>query len=147
MVSSKPLNYNGNLIENFSLVFKEGKIVEYTAEKGQEVLQKLIETDEGSCYLGEVALVPYDSPISRLNILFFNTLFDENASCHLAFGKAYPVCIQNGENMSKAELTQLGVNDSLVHEDFMIGTADLEITGTTARGETVAIFKQGNFVF
>lgn len=147
VVSSKPLNYNGNLIENFSLVFKEGKIVEYTAEKGQEVLQKLIETDEGSCYLGEVALVPYDSPISRLNILFFNTLFDENASCHLAFGRAYPVCIQNGENMSKAELTQLGVNDSLVHEDFMIGTADLEITGTTARGETVAIFKQGNFVF
>lgn len=146
VVSSKPLNYNGNLIDDFTLVFKEGKIVEYSAKKGQEVLQKLIETDEGSCYLGEVALVPYDSPISRLNILFYNTLFDENASCHLAIGKAYPVCIEDGENMNKEELAKFGVNDSLVHEDFMIGTADLEIIGTTAAGEKVTVFKNGNFV-
>lgn len=147
VVSSKPLNYNGSLIEDFSLKFKEGRIIEYTAAKGQEVLAKLIETDEGSGYLGEVALVPYDSPISRLNLLFYNTLFDENASCHLAIGKAYPVCIKNSENMSGEELVQAGVNDSLVHEDFMIGTADLEITGTTVTGEKIAIFKAGNFAF
>lgn len=147
VVSSKPLNYNGNLIDDFTLVFKDGKIVEYTAKRGQEVLQKLIETDEGSCYLGEVALVPHDSPISRLNILFYNTLFDENASCHLAIGKAYPVCIEDGENMNKEELAKFGVNDSLVHEDFMIGTADLEIIGITAAGEEVTVFKNGNFVF
>ena len=90
MVSTKPLNYNGNLIEDFSLRFKEGKIIDFTAEKGYETLKNIIETDEGSYYLGEVALVPYDSPISNLNILFYNTLFDENASCHFAFGKAYP---------------------------------------------------------
>nr|WP_092072520.1 aminopeptidase [Dendrosporobacter quercicolus]NSL48520.1 aminopeptidase [Dendrosporobacter quercicolus DSM 1736]SDM43310.1 aminopeptidase II. Metallo peptidase. MEROPS family M29 [Dendrosporobacter quercicolus] len=147
VVSSKPLNYNGNLIEEFTLKFKNGKVVEYTAAQGQEILTKLIETDEGSHYLGEVALVPYHSPISRLNLLFYNTLFDENASCHLAIGKAYPVCIKNGENMSPEELAQAGVNDSLVHEDFMIGTADLEITGVTAAGEKIAIFKEGNFAF
>ncbi|KUO52746.1 MAG: peptidase M29 [Desulfitibacter sp. BRH_c19] len=145
VVSSIPLNYNGNLIEGFSLTFKNGKIVDFNAKKGQEVLKKLIETDEGSCYLGEVALVPYDSPISNTKILFYNTLFDENASCHLAIGKAYPVCIQNGENMSKEELTKLGVNDSIVHEDFMIGTEDLEILGTTVDGKEISIFKNGNF--
>lgn len=145
VVSSKPLNYNGNLIENFSLTFKAGKIVEYKAEKGKEILKNLIETDEGSCYLGEVALVPYDSPISNSNILFFNTLFDENASCHLAIGKAYPVCVKNGENMSKEDLNVLGVNDSLVHVDFMIGTEDLEIIGLTAAGKEIPVFKNGNF--
>ncbi len=147
VVSSKPLNYNGNLIEQFSLTFKEGKIVDYTAQQGREILKKLIETDEGSCYLGEVALVPYDSPISKSNILFYNTLFDENASCHLAIGKAYPVCIKNGTNMSKEQLAKNGVNDSLVHQDFMIGTADLEITGTTTAGEEIPVFKNGNFTF
>lgn len=147
VVSSKPLNYNGNLIEDFTLTFKDGKVVEYSAGKGAEMLKKLVETDEGASYLGEVALVPYASPISQSNILFFNTLFDENASCHLAFGKAYPVCIDGGENMSKEELTKSGVNDSLVHEDFMIGTADLEITGVTGDGREVPVFKQGNFAF
>ncbi len=147
VVSSKPLNYNGNLIENFSLTFKDGKIVDFSAKNGYEILKKLIETDEGSCYLGEVALVPYDSPISKSNILFFNTLFDENASCHLAIGKAYPVCIKNGENMSTEELEKLGVNDSLVHEDFMIGTEDLQITGITAEGKEIPVFKDGNFAF
>lgn len=143
--SSKPLHYNGNLIDKFSLTFKAGKIVDFQAEKGYEILKKLIETDEGSCYLGEVALVPFDSPISTANILFYNTLFDENASCHLAIGKAYPVCIKGGEIMTKQEMNEFGVNDSLVHEDFMIGTQDLEIIGITASGEEITVFKQGIF--
>lgn len=147
VVSSKPLHYNGNLIENFSLTFEAGQIMDFRAEKGYAILEKLIGTDEGSRYLGEVALVPYDSPISNSNILFFNTLFDENASCHLALGKAYPVCIKNGENMSKEELAASGVNDSLVHEDFMLGTKDLEIVGVTAAGDEIPVFKKGNFAF
>lgn len=145
VVSSKPLNYHGNLIDNFKLTFKNGKVVAYSAEKGQEILQKLLEADENACYLGEVALVPFDSPISNLNVLFYNTLFDENASCHLAFGKAYPVCIKNGENMSKEELKKAGVNDSIIHEDFMVGTDDLEIIGITQAGKEVQVFKKGNF--
>jgi aminopeptidase len=147
VVSSKPLNYNGNVIDHFSLTFKDGKIVDFTAEQGYEILKGLIETDEGSYYLGEVALVPYNSPISNSNILYFNTLFDENASCHLAIGKAYPVCIKDGENLAKEELEALGVNDSLVHVDFMIGTKDLEIIGTTAAGKEIPVFKNGDFAF
>ncbi|MDF2633992.1 MAG: peptidase aminopeptidase [Pelosinus sp.] len=147
VVSSKPLNYNGNVIDEFSLTFKDGKIIDFTAKQGYEILKGLIETDEGSYYLGEVALVPYNSPISNSNILYFNTLFDENASCHLAIGKAYPVCIKDGENMDKNQLDALGVNDSLVHVDFMIGTKDLEIIGTTAAGQEIAVFKKGDFAF
>ena len=147
VVSSKPLNYNGNVIDHFSLTFKDGKIVDFTAEQGYEILKGLIETDEGSYYLGEVALVPYNSPISNSNILYFNTLFDENASCHLAIGKAYPVCVKDGENLAKEELEALGVNDSLVHVDFMIGTKDLEIIGTTADGKEIPVFKNGDFAF
>ncbi|MEN6566233.1 MAG: aminopeptidase [Veillonellales bacterium] len=143
--SSRPLNYNGSLIDRFSLTFKAGKIVDFTAETGDEILKKLIETDEGSCYLGEVALVPYDSPISNSKILYYNTLFDENASCHLAMGKAYPVCLQNGENMTKKALEQAGANDSLVHVDFMVGTEDLTIIGVTADGKEIPVFKDGNF--
>lgn len=146
VVSSKPLNYHGNLIDKFTLTFEAGKVIAYSAEQGQEILAKLLETDEGSARLGEVALVPYDSPISNSKILFYNTLFDENASCHLAFGKAYPVCIKNGENMSAEELQKAGVNESLVHEDFMVGTEDLEITGIMKDGKEVAVFKNGNFV-
>lgn len=147
VVSSKPLNYKGNLIENFSLTFKAGKIVDFTAEQGYENLKSIIETDEGSHYLGEVALVPYDSPISNSNILFYNTLFDENASCHLAIGKAYPTCIENGENMSEDELKKAEVNDSIEHEDFMVGTEDLEIIGITEEGKEIPVFKKGNFAF
>lgn len=147
VVSSMPLNFSGNLIENFSLTFKDGKIIDYSAEKGYDSLKSIIETDEGSCYLGEVALVPYDSPISNSKTLFYNTLFDENASCHLAVGKAYPVCIKNGENMDKSELESLGVNDSIVHEDFMVGTSDLSITGITSDGKEIPIFINGNFAF
>jgi len=147
VVSSKPLNYNGNLIENFSITFKNGKIVDFNAKVGYDILKSIIETDEGSHYLGEVALVPYDSPISNSNILFYNTLFDENASCHLAIGKAYPVCIKNGENLNDEELVKHGVNDSFVHEDFMVGTEDLQIMGITADGKQISIIENGNFAF
>lgn len=147
VTASKPLHYNGSLIEGFSLTFRDGQVVDYHAQKGYEVLKSLIETDEGSSYLGEVALVPYDSPISQANILFYNTLFDENASCHLALGKAYPICLDGGSNLRPGDLAEFGVNDSLVHEDFMIGTADLEVTGITADGQSIAIFKAGNIAF
>ena len=145
VVASKPLHYNGNLICGFTLTFHEGKVVAYKAEQGEEHLKELLSTDEGASFLGEVALVPYDSPISQSGILFYNTLFDENASCHLAFGKAYPTCIENGENMTEDELRQHGVNHSLVHEDFMIGTKDLTVVGRTSSGESVTIIEHGNF--
>lgn len=147
VVSTKPLNYNGNLIDGFSLTFKEGKIVDFQAQEGYETLKNLIETDEGSCYLGEVALVPYESPISLSDILYYNTLFDENASCHLALGKAYPVCLKDGEDMGREELLEAGANDSLVHVDFMIGSRDLEIIGTTQDGRRIQVFKEGNFSY
>ncbi|KXZ39753.1 aminopeptidase II. Metallo peptidase. MEROPS family M29 [Alkalithermobacter thermoalcaliphilus JW-YL-7 = DSM 7308] len=143
--STKPLNYSGNLIDNFTLTFKDGKIIDFTAEKGYETLKKLIETDEGSCYLGEVALVPHNSPISNLNTIFYNTLFDENASCHLAFGMAYPICLEDGNNMSEQELIDAGANTSLVHVDFMIGSENLDIIGYTDENEQVQIFKNGNW--
>jgi len=145
--SSRPLIYNGNIIDQFSLTFREGRIVDFKAKTGFDTLKGLIETDDGSHYLGEAALVPYDSPISKSNILFYNTLFDENASCHLAIGKAYPVCLKNSENMTKKDLEKFEVNDSLVHEDFMIGTKDLKITGITSTGEELTVFNNGNFVF
>lgn len=145
--STKPLNYSGNLIDNFTLVFKNGKIVDFSAEKGYETLKKLIETDEGSHYLGEVALVPYDSPISNSNIIFYNTLFDENASCHFALGEAYPICLEGGSNMNEEELEKSGANISLTHVDFMVGSSDLDITGETRDGEVVHIFKNGNWAF
>ncbi|MEA4825740.1 MAG: aminopeptidase [Clostridium sp.] len=147
VVSSMPLNSNGNLIENFSITFENGKIVDFKAEKGYDTLKSIISTDEGSHYLGEIALVPYDSPISNLKTIFFNTLFDENASCHLAIGNAYPVCIKDGEEMSKEELDKNGVNSSLTHVDFMVGTKDLQIIGVTSEGNEIQIFKDGNFAF
>lgn len=147
LFSSKPLNHGGNLINNFSFSFENGKVVSFTAEEGYESLKHLIETDEGSCYLGEIALVPFDSPISNSNIIFFNTLYDENASCHFALGKAYSVCVKDGENMTKEELNKVDINDSLTHVDFMVGTSDLSIIGTTENGETVEVFKNGNWAF
>lgn len=140
-----PLNYNGTLIDKFSLTFKAGRIVDFTAESGYDSLKQLVETDEGSHRLGEVALVPYDSPISNLKQIFFNTLYDENASCHLAIGSAYPTTIANGTELSRDELLQHGVNSSLQHEDFMVGSASLNIDGETLDGETVAIFRNGNW--
>ncbi len=147
VVSSMPVSRNGNIIDKFTLTFKDGKIVDYTAETGYDSLKSLVETDEGSRYLGEVALVPYDSPISRMGILFFNTLFDENASCHLAIGAAYPVCLKNGENMEDDELNKHGANTSMVHFDFMVGSRDLEIKGITQDGREIMVFEDGNFAF
>lgn len=145
--ASKPLNYGGTLIENFSLTFKDGKIIDFSAESGEEALKNLINTDEGAKYLGEIALVPYDSPISNSNILFYNTLFDENASCHLAIGQAYPSCIEEGDTFNKQQMEEAGMNDSLVHVDFMFGTKDLDITGIDSYGRKEKIFKNGNWAF
>lgn len=143
--SSKPLIFNGTTISGMRFVFENGKCIEYDAEEGKSALDTLLTTDENALYLGEVALVPYDSPISNTGIIFKTTLFDENAACHLAFGKAYPTCIENGVEMSDEELLKHGVNDSLVHEDFMVGTKDLEITGETEDGEKIPVFKEGNW--
>ncbi|MCF0149190.1 MAG: aminopeptidase [Clostridium sp.] len=147
VTSSKPLSYSGNLINNFSLTFKDGKVVDYKAEEGYDTLKDLLESDEGARYLGEVALVPYDSPISNSNIIFYNTLFDENAACHLAFGRAYSSCVENSENLSDEQLNALGVNDSIIHVDFMIGTADLNITGINKDNKEIQIFSNGNWAF
>ncbi|WP_226681493.1 aminopeptidase [Sutcliffiella horikoshii] len=143
--SSKPLNYGGNMIDNFSITFENGKIVSFEAEEGYETLQKLIETDEGSHYLGEVALVPHDSPISNTNLIFYNTLFDENASHHLAIGNAYSFALEGGKQMSEEELEAAGANSSITHVDFMIGSSDMDIDGITKDGERVPLFRQGNW--
>lgn len=143
--NTKPFNYAGNLIDNFTLTFKNGKVVDFKAEVGHETLKKLLETDEGASYIGEVALVAYDSPISNSNIVFYNTLFDENASCHLAFGMAYPTCIKNGTEMNSDQLQKAGANNSLIHEDFMVGSSDMNIIGETHEGNKVQIFKDGNW--
>lgn len=142
-----PLALNGNLVKDFWMEFKDGKIVGIHAEEGEEVLKNSIAMDEGSAYLGEVALVPYDSPINNTGILFYNTLFDENASCHLAFGAAYPTCVRGGENMTEAEQKAAGLNQSLNHVDFMVGTADLSIVGATHDGREIDVFVNGNFAF
>lgn len=145
--STKPLSYGGNIIDRFTITFENGKIVNVKAEEGEEILKHLVETDEGSHYLGEVALVPYNSPISQSNILFFNTLFDENASNHLAIGSAYAFCIDGGKNMSSDQLKENGLNESITHVDFMIGSAEMDIDGITADGKTEAIFRGGNWAF
>lgn len=147
VVSTKPLNYNGTLIEQFTLTFKEGKVVDYSATSELDALKSLIEFDEGSSYIGEVALVPYSSPISQSNILFFNTLYDENASCHLALGRAYPMNVKGGTEMSKEELAQAGSNDSMTHVDFMFGSSDMKITGIAQDNQEVKVFENGDFVF
>ncbi|WP_099221832.1 aminopeptidase [Listeria costaricensis] len=145
--STKPLSYGGNIIDNFKLTFENGRIVNVEAEKGQEILENLIATDEGSHYLGEVALVPDPSPISQSGILFFNTLFDENASNHLAIGSAYAFNIKGGEEMSRDELEKRGVNTSLTHVDFMIGSDKMNIDGITKSGETLPVFRNGDWAF
>jgi len=145
--ASRPLVNDGNIIEDFHFVIEDGKITQAVARSGQDHLQAAISTDEGASFFGEVALVPFDSPISNQNLLYYNTLFDENASCHLAFGEAYPECIRGGESMSQEQLAAHGLNHSLTHVDFMVGTADLDITGTTQDGRQVPIFTHGNFAF
>ena len=141
--STKPLIYQGNTISDFSFTFKEGKIVEYTAKEGYEVLKELVETDEGSHYLGEVALVDHFSPISQSNQIFYETLFDENASCHLAIGASYPTCLKNSDGLSEAELKERGLNHSLTHVDFMIGHEHMNIKGYTRDGQAVDIMIDG----
>ena len=143
--STKPLSYQGQLIENFSIRFHEGKAVEWHAEKNEELLGQLINMDEGSCYLGECALVPFNSPINETGILFYNTLFDENACCHLALGLGFADTINDFEHKTLEECRALGVNKSMVHEDFMIGSADLAIDAVCADGKTVAIFRNGTW--
>lgn len=145
VTSTKPLNYSGNVIENFTLTFENGRIVDYKTETGFETLKHLIETDEGSHYLGEVALVPHNSPISNTNIIFYNTLFDENASCHFAIGNAYSFCLEGGKTMSKEELGQHGANSSITHVDFMIGSEKLNIDGIAADGTREPLFRNGNW--
>lgn len=147
VVATKPLNYNGALIEDFWLEFKDGKVVDFDARTSKEALASLINYDEGSCYLGEVALISHDSPISNSNILFFNTLFDENASCHLALGRAYPMNVKGGTNMTQEQLDAAGANNSMTHNDFMFGSADMSIVGITQEDKEVIVFKNGNFVF
>lgn len=145
--SSKPLSYGGNLIDNFSITFEDGRAIDFTAETGYDILKQMLESDEGAKYLGEVAFVPYNSPISNSKLIFFNTLFDENAACHLAFGRAYESCVKNADKYSEEELEKMGVNNSVIHVDFMIGTSDLEITGINKNGETIKIFSNGNWAF
>ena len=145
--STKPLSYQGQLIENFSIRFEKGRAVEVHAEKNEALLQKLVDMDEGSCYLGECALVPYDSPIQNSGLLFYNTLFDENAACHLALGKGFADTIKGFEHLSLEECRKMGLNDSMIHEDFMIGSADLSIDAHTRDGRVVPIFRDGNWAF
>lgn len=146
LVATKPLSLNGTVIEGFYFKVEDGKIVELHADKGEQILKDAISVDEGASYFGEIALVPYDSPISNSGVLFYNTLFDENASCHFAFGEAYP-CFEGAENMTEEELKERGLNRSMMHEDFMVGSPDLEITGITHDGKEILVFKNGNFAF
>lgn len=145
VTSTKPLAYNGNVIDGFTLTFVDGEIKEVSAEEGEEILRKLIDTDEGAAYLGEVALVPHHSPISDSGVLFFNTLFDENASNHLAIGSSYPTCMKDGNILSDEEREEKGLNESVVHEDFMIGSATMNIDGVCRDGKKIAIFRNGNW--
>ena len=146
VVATKPLNYQGKLIEDFWLEFKDGKVINYGAAKNKDILENLLNFDEGSRYIGEIALISYDSPISNSGILFYNTLFDENASCHMALGRAYTINIKDGTTMSMEELKEKGYNNSMSHSDFMFGSKDLSVIGKTKDGKEVVIFKDGNFV-
>lgn len=143
--SSKPLIYNGGFINHFFLEFKDGKVINYSAKEGEEILKGIIESDENACYLGEVALVDYNSPISVSKIIHYETLYDENASCHLALGSGFTECVKGTDNKNKEELLSLGFNYSDNHVDFMIGTEDLSIIAKTYDGKEIQIFKDGNF--
>lgn len=144
--SSKPLIYQGNRIDNFTITFKNGKVVDYQAKEGRDFLTSLFDIDEGSSYLGEVALVDHYSPISQSGHIFYETLFDENASCHLAFGAAYPTCLAESDGLSKEELEARGLNQSMSHVDFMVGSESLSITGIKNDGQTIQIMKEGHLL-
>ena len=144
LVSSLPLNYQGTLIRDLRLTFREGKVVDFDAREGREVLAEILATDEGASYLGEIALVPYSSPIRQRGVLFYSTLFDENASCHFAVGEGYP-CLENADRLTPEELAQAGVNTSLTHVDFMVGTDDLTITAWDREGREFPVFLEGEW--
>lgn len=145
--STKPLNYGGNLIDEFQLTFKDGKVTDYQAKQGEEVLAHLLDSDEGARRIGEMALVPDESPVSQSGLIFYNTLFDENASCHIALGKAYPTNVQGGADMDEATLDEHGVNDSMIHVDFMVGSAEMDIDGVLEDGTEEAVFRNGTWAF
>ena len=145
--SSKPLSYQGQIIDNFSIRFENGKAVEWHAEQGVESLTQMLTMDETAGYLGEVALVPQASPICQSGLLFYNTLFDENAACHLAVGRGFPDCIRDHHNKTLEECRELGINDSMIHVDFMIGCDTMSIDGECENGEIVPIFRNGNWAF
>lgn len=145
--STKPLSYGGHIIDGFTFTFENGRIINVSAAQGEETLKGLVEMDEGSHYLGEVALVPHQSPISESNILYYNTLFDENASNHLAIGSAYAFNLEGGKKMSQEELKENGLNTSITHVDFMIGSGEMDIYGVTAEGKEEAVFLKGNWAF
>jgi len=146
VTATKPLSHQGTMIEGIRVRFEGGRIVEAHASRGQEVLQKLIDTDDGARRLGEVALVPHSSPIASSGMLFFNTLFDENAASHIALGQAYSSCLQGGDKLTPEELAARGANDSLIHVDWMIGSAKLDIDGETATGAIEPLMRQGEWV-
>lgn len=143
--SGKPLAYQDNIIDEFWIKFENGKVTDFDAKKGKEVLKNIINSCPGADMLGEVALVEYDSPINNSGITFYETLYDENAACHLALGASFPECIKDGSEMSRAELKKLKLNECTNHVDFMVGTKDLNIVGTTENGEEITIFENGNF--
>ena len=145
--STKPLSYMGELIENFSLRFENGKVTEVKAEKGEALLKEMVSMDEGAGKLGECALIPFESPINQSGVLFYNTLFDENASCHLALGHGFNECLKGFEKYTDEECKKRGVNDSMIHVDFMMGSRDMDIVGVTKTGERVQIFKNGTWAF
>ena len=145
--STKPLSYQGQIIDNFSIRFENGKAVEWHAEQGVESLTQMLTMDETAGYLGEVALVPQESPICQSGLLFYNTLFDENAACHLAVGRGFPDCIRDHHNKTLEECRELGINDSMIHVDFMIGCDTMSIDGERENGEIVPIFRNGNWAF
>jgi aminopeptidase len=146
VTSTKPLSYQGTLIEGISVRFDAGKIVEAHAAKGEQVLHRMIETDEGARRLGEVSIVPHSSPISASGVLFLNTLFDENAACHIALGQAYSTCLKDGDKLSPAELAARGANDSLIHVDWMIGSDRIDVDGITATGSADALLRSGEWI-
>lgn len=143
--STKPLSYGGNIIDKFTLTLENGKVTDFKAEVGQEALASLLAMDEGAAYFGEVALVPYHSPISESGILYYTTLYDENASCHLALGAAYAFTLQDGISMTKEQLAEKGMNQSLTHVDFMMGSPEMNIDGITENGKIEPIFRNGNW--
>lgn len=147
VTATKPLSYSGSLIEGFGLTFSNGRVTELHAESGEETLRKMLEIDEGMTSLGEIALVPHSSPVSQSGMLFFNTLLDENAACHIALGSGLNFCLQDGENVSEEEYARRGGNSSLGHTDFMIGSAEMNIDGVLPNGESEAVLRLGEWAF